>query len=85
MEYWYVFNEKTLCDKKITLKFTRKKIIRLLNVFAIVSFSGSLASNSEGNIKCVPLNNWPCQARPILADINSNETHFYPFTVSVNK
>ena len=66
------------------LKFTRKKIIRLLNIFAIVIFSGSLASNSEGNIKCISLNNWPCQARPILADINSNETPFYSFSFSVN-
>ena len=27
----------------------------------------------------------PCQARPTLVNINSDETTFYPFTVSVNK
>ena len=29
--------------------------------------------------------NQPCQARPTIVDINSNETFFYPFTVSVYK
>ena len=35
--------------------------------------------------KCVSLNNRPYQARAKLADINSNEPIYYPFTVSVNK
>ena len=42
-------------------------------------------SNSKGPIKCLTLNNQPCQARPTLVNINSDETLFYPFTVSVNK
>ena len=29
--------------------------------------------------------NWPCQARPALVNINSNEDLFYPFAGSVNK
>ena len=36
-------------------------------------------------MKCVSLNNRSCQARPTLFDINSDETDFYPFIVSVNK
>ena len=44
-----------------------------------------LASNSKGHTKFVCLNNRPCQARPTLVDINSNDPLFYPFIVSVNK
>ena len=39
----------------------------------------------KGSIKCVFLNNRPCQARPTLVNINSNETFYYPFTLNVNK
>ena len=58
--------------------------IGLLNTLT-TSFHESLASVSKGSIKCVSLNNRPCQARPTLVDINSNETPFYPFAASVNK
>ena len=44
-----------------------------------------LASNSKEPIKCVSLNNLPCQARPTFVNINSNETVFYSFTVTINK
>ena len=36
-------------------------------------------------LNIVSLNNQPCQARPTLVDINSNEALFYPFTASVDK
>ena len=36
-------------------------------------------------MKCVSLNNWPCQARPTSLNINSNETLYYPFSDSVSK
>ena len=36
-------------------------------------------------IKCVSLNDHPCQARLTLVNINSNETFSYPFTVIVKK
>ena len=39
----------------------------------------------ERLVKCVPLNNRPCQARRPLVNINSNETLFYSFTVTINK
>ena len=59
--------------------------IGLSSVCTIGSFSESLACNYEGRLKCVSLNNWICEARPTLVDINSNEILFYLFMVSVNK
>ena len=59
----------------------------------LLSFSGSLAavggvaevSNGDvsDSIKCVSLNNQLCTPRPTLIDVNSNETLYYPFFVSV--
>ena len=65
--------------------FIRKIFIELLSASTIRSFHLSLDSNSEGRIKFVSLNKRPCQARPILANINSNEPFYDPFNVSVNK
>ena len=59
--------------------------IGLLSVCTIKRFSRSLPSNYKETIKCVSLNNQPCQVRPTLVDIKSNENLFYSFTVSVNK
>ena len=59
--------------------------IGLLSVYAIVSFSWSLASNSKRPIKCLSLNNQPCETRLTLVDINPHEVFFYSFTVSINK
>ena len=56
----------------------------LLSVCTIGGFGESLASNYKERIKCVSLNYRPCQTRPRIVDINSNETLFYPFTVSAN-
>ena len=39
----------------------------------------------EGRIKYISSNNRPCQARPTLVNINSNEPFSDPFTVRVNK
>ena len=69
---------------KITLGFISKMFIGLLSICAIGSFGSSLASNYRKPIKYVSINNWPCQARPTLVNINSDETLFYQFTVSVN-
>ena len=55
-------------------------------VCTIRNFGKSLAFNSKRPIKCLKsLNNHPCQARPTVANINSDETLFYPFTIIVNK
>ena len=62
--------------------FIKKMFIKLLSACTTGSFSGSLASNSKARIECLSLNNRSCQARPTIANINSNETLFYPFTVS---
>ena len=58
----------------------------MINVYWIIKrarttarFCGSVASNSQGRIKCVSLNNRSCQARPILTNINSNVTFDYSF------
>ena len=48
----------------------------LLNACTSRSFSASVASNSEGCIKCVSLTKRPCQFRPTLVNITSNETRF---------
>ena len=69
---------------KLCLDLSKKMFIGLLSVCTIGSFGESLVSNSKGPIKCVTLNNRPCQAIPTLVNINSDETLFYPFTVSVN-
>ena len=51
---------------------------RLVTVCTTGSFGETLAYNSEERIKCVSLNNRPCQTRPTIVNIN------YPFTLSVN-
>ena len=78
-----MFKNKT--QYEIMVGFIRKIFIELLSASTIRSFHLSLDSNSEGRIKFVSLNNRPCQARPILANINCNEPFYDPFTVSVNK
>ena len=60
------------------------KSIGLLSACTTRSLGESLASNTDGRIKCVSLNNQLCQARSRLVNINSNELLYYPFTVSVN-
>ena len=61
-----------------------RMLIALLSICTIGKFCESLAFNSTRPIKRVSLNNQPCKARPTLTDVNSNETNFYPFNVSVN-
>lgn len=61
-------------------RFFEKMFIRLLSVFTVGSFGESLVPNLEGPITCVSLNNHPCQSKPTLANINSNEALLYPFT-----
>ena len=54
--------------------------ICLLN-WTIGKFGESLVSNSKGPVECLTFNNRPCQPRPTLVNVNSDETLFYPFTV----
>ena len=62
-----------------------KMLVGLLSFCTIGIFCESLVSISKGPIKCIFVDNHPCQARPTLVDINSDETLFYQFAVSVNK
>ena len=59
--------------------------IGVINACTTGSFGVSLTSSSDGCVKCVSLNNRPCQVRPGLFNINSNEPFYYPFTVNVNR
>ena len=54
-------------------RFIKKMFTQLLG------FGGSIATKS------VYLNNEPCQVRPRLIDVNSNEPIYHPFVVSTNK
>ena len=65
--------------------FYKRMFIDLLSICTAGSFCEPLTSNSKVRLKCISLNNQSCQARPTLVDIKSNDTLFYPFTVSVNK
>ena len=47
-------------------------VIALLSACTTRILDGSLATSSKGHIKCVFLNNQPCQAIPTFVDINSN-------------
>ena len=46
--------------------FIKKMFIGLLSAVTKTSLSESLASTSERRIKCISLNNLPCQIRPNL-------------------
>ena len=59
--------------------------IGFLRASTVRSFGRSLDSNSKVPIKCLTLNDQPCQARLTPIDVNANETIFYPIFVNVNK
>ena len=54
----------------------------LLSAGTTGSFGESLASNANGSIKYVSLNNQQCQARPALFNENSNQPLYYSLNVS---
>ena len=64
-------------------RFIKKIFIGLLSVCTQVSFRGSITPKDPK--KCLTLNSRPCQARPTLVNIDSDETLFYSFSVSVYK
>ena len=55
-------------------RFFEKVFIGLLNICAQVSFSGSLAPKEP--TKRLTLNSRPCQVRPTLVKINTDENLF---------
>ena len=44
-----------------------------------------LSSNITDALNCVSMNNQECKVRPKIADINSNNPMFYPFSIMVDK
>ena len=44
-----------------------------------------LSSSITGALNCVSMNNQECKVRSEIADINSNNPMFYPFSVKVNR
>ena len=44
-----------------------------------------LSSSITGALNCISMNNQECKVRPKIADINSNNPMFYPFSIKVNK
>ena len=58
-------------------RFIKKIFIGLLSVCTQVSFRGSLTPKEPK--KCLTLNSRPCQARPTLVNIDSDETLFIHF------
>ena len=55
----------------------------LLSVCRQVGFRRSLPTKKS--VKCLTLNNQPCQNRATLVNINPHKTFFYTLTVGVNK
>ena len=52
------------------------------------SFLSSLVSATPFNaipLSCISLKNQECKLRPRIADINSNNPIFYPFSIKINK
>ena len=51
----------------------------------LVLGSAVLSSSITGALNCVSMNNQECKVRPEIADINSNNPMFYPFSIKINK
>ena len=72
-------------NAKKCLDLLKKVFIAFLSDCRTESLVESLASNFKERIKCVSLNNPPCQVTPTLVKINSKEPPSYRFTVSIIK
>ena len=58
--------------------------ILIKKIFYIASLClSSLVSATP--LSCISLKNQECKVRPKIADINSNNPMFYPFSIKVNK
>ena len=59
-------------------------LIFIKKIFYIGSlFLSSLVSATP--LSCISLKNQECKVRPKIADINSNNPIFYPFSIKINK
>ena len=37
------------------------------------------------SLECVSMNNQECKIRPEIINVNTNETVFYPYSITINK
>ena len=58
-------------------RFIKKMSSELLSAGTLGIFGKSLAFNSKVTLKLVSLNNEPCQTRPTVVNIDSDETLFF--------
>ena len=59
-----------------------KKVFALGLTVLSSSITGALSATP---LNCISLKNQVCKVRPGIADINSNNPMFYPFSIKVNK
>ena len=57
-------------------------LIKQIFISAIIYFGNLSSVNS---LECISMKNQECKARPEIANINSNNPIFYPFSIKVNK
>ena len=58
------------------------RLIKQIFISAIIYFGNLSSVNS---LECISMKNQECKAGPKIADINSNNRIFYPFSIKINK
>ena len=58
------------------------RLIKEIFISAIMYFGNLSSVNS---LECISMKNQECKAGPEIADINSNNPIFYPFSIKINK
>ena len=58
------------------------KFIKQIFISTLMFFS---SLSSVNPLECVSMKNQECKVRPEIANINSNDPIFYPFSIKVNK
>ena len=61
-----------------------KKNVQIYKVIALLSFS-EWSVRVADHTKCIILNHKPHFAGPTLLNLNSNELHYYPFMISLDR
>ena len=89
--YVYDFSADTVDDMKDIHNYLMKKNdivkIKMFSFIKKVFVLGLtfLSSSITGVLNCISMNNQECKVRPKIADINSNNPIFYPFSIKINK
>ena len=58
------------------------KLVKQIFISTMMFF-GSLSNINS--LECISMSNQPCNARPEIVDINSNNPIFYPFSIKTSK